>query len=216
MITGFNQDVVYQGKVYHVQTEDRGLANPIIETLIYVGGEILASKKTSYASLVESAPDEKKIAALLEQQHKKVVVDVRLGKYAKDTGPAAFGEGIISPRSLDEVILDYLTSESEGERLSVEVLDQSPFVAAERGWFQVRAKTDISGTPLKGAAVCVDLVSADGARQRLFSGTTGAEGLCSAAFQIPAVAGSAVVLLEVSHERGTFSHKALVTRGGGP
>ncbi len=53
MITGFNQDVSYKGTVYHVQTEDRGKGNPLIETLIYVGGEIVASRRTSYEDLDE-------------------------------------------------------------------------------------------------------------------------------------------------------------------
>ena len=38
MITGFNTDVKYKGTVFHVQTEDKGVANPIIESLIYKGG----------------------------------------------------------------------------------------------------------------------------------------------------------------------------------
>ena len=44
VITGFNTDVKYRGVVYHVQTEDKGEANPLIETLIYKGGEILGSR----------------------------------------------------------------------------------------------------------------------------------------------------------------------------
>lgn len=216
MITGFNQDVSYRGKVYHVQTEDRGLSNPVIETLIYVGGEILASLKTPYGELLKEGYDEARVAALLEQQHKKVVVDVRLGKYAKEKAPQSFGEGIITSRSLDEVILEYLTSESEGEKLQVEVLDQSPLVEGERGWFNLRATTNISGSPLAGASVEVVLVGSDGRKARLFSGKTGAEGLCTATFPIPPGSGGAVVLLEVVHDRGTFSQKALVTRGGGP
>jgi hypothetical protein len=43
VITGFNTDVKYRGVVYHVQTEDKGTQNPLIETLIYKGGEILGS-----------------------------------------------------------------------------------------------------------------------------------------------------------------------------
>ena len=52
MITGFNTDVKYRGLVYHVQTEDKGKDNPLIETLIYKGGEILASRRLPYAELV--------------------------------------------------------------------------------------------------------------------------------------------------------------------
>ena len=42
MITGFNTDIKHNEKVYHVQTEDKGVGNPYIESLVYVGGEILA------------------------------------------------------------------------------------------------------------------------------------------------------------------------------
>ena len=46
MITGFNTDVPYEGHVYHVQTEDGGSGNPFLESLIYVGGTIVAKKLT--------------------------------------------------------------------------------------------------------------------------------------------------------------------------
>ena len=46
MITGFNTDIKHNDKVYHIQTEDKGLQNPYIESLVYVGGEILASAET--------------------------------------------------------------------------------------------------------------------------------------------------------------------------
>ena len=38
MITGYNTDVRHGNRIFHVQTEDKGLGNPKIETLIYVGG----------------------------------------------------------------------------------------------------------------------------------------------------------------------------------
>src|ERR1019366_7225907 len=52
VITGFNTDVKHDTKVFHVQTEDRGLANPVVESLVYVGGEILLSKKSPYSDPV--------------------------------------------------------------------------------------------------------------------------------------------------------------------
>ena len=54
MITGFNTDITCEGQVFHIQTEDKGLANPIIETLVYTGGEIVCARKSSYAELAES------------------------------------------------------------------------------------------------------------------------------------------------------------------
>ena len=63
MITGFNTDIKHNEKVYHIQTEDKGLSNPYIESLVYVGGEILASKKTSYAEQAKTGADEKWIGS---------------------------------------------------------------------------------------------------------------------------------------------------------
>jgi len=211
MITGFNQDVTYKGKVYHVQTEDRGMNNPVMETLIYVGGEILSSKKTSYEDLVREGYSEAKLMARLEQQHRRVVVDIKLGKYAKEP-EEAFGDGLVTSRSLDEVILDYLTSETEGEKLAVVILDQQPPVAGEKAWIKFKATTEISKTPLAGAAVVVRLTSTSGQTRELFSGQTDAQGLCTANFLIPGLTENAVILAEVTHPKGSFQHKALVAK----
>jgi len=43
VITGYNTDVEFDGVVYHVQTEDKGLDTPVILSLVYSGGAILAS-----------------------------------------------------------------------------------------------------------------------------------------------------------------------------
>ena len=196
MITGYNQDVVYKGKVYHVQTEDRGEANPIIETLIYVGGEILSSHKTSYKEMLEKGCSEADIAALLEKQHRKIVVDIKLGKHAKES-EKPFGEGIVSNKSLDEVIT---------------IIDQSPMVSRTKCFFKVRAIYDISEVPVDGATVSVKLVTIEGINKELFNGKTNHEGLCNAVFNIPPTNGSAAVVLNVEHEKDKFENKVLVTK----
>src|ERR1051326_4904919 len=86
MITGFNTDIKHGDKVYHIQTEDKGMANPYIESLVYVGGEILASKKTSYAEQIKGGgADEKWIGGLMEQQHRTMIAAIKRGRF---DGPA--------------------------------------------------------------------------------------------------------------------------------
>ena len=58
MITGFNTDVEHDGVVYHVQTEDKGLDSPLILSLVYSGGAILASKRSPYEDLIAAGFDE--------------------------------------------------------------------------------------------------------------------------------------------------------------
>ena len=104
MITGFNTDVKYRGLVYHVQTEDKGKVNPLIETLIYKGGEILASRRLPYAELVRDSHTEAAISRLMEEQHKAMILEVKRGKFA----PAE--EDHPEDLSLDEIVLAWLAA----------------------------------------------------------------------------------------------------------
>lgn len=80
MITGFNTDIEYAGTVYHVQTEDKGLNNPLILSLVYIGGTIIASKRTSYADLVADGFDENRLCERLQRQHKLICAAINAGR----------------------------------------------------------------------------------------------------------------------------------------
>jgi len=105
VITGFNTDVKYRGVVYHVQTEDKGTVNPMIETLIYKGGEILGSRRLPYTDLVKGPEDEATITKLMEDQHKGMIMEVKRGRF----DPEGAGT-VIEDLSLDEIVLAYLAS----------------------------------------------------------------------------------------------------------
>ena len=105
MITGFNTDVKHQGVVYHVQTEDKGPQNPLIETLIYKGGEILGSRRLPYADLLTGGDDEPMISKMMEDQHKSVMLEVKRGKYVPGGDKT-----VVEDLSLDEIVLAYLAS----------------------------------------------------------------------------------------------------------
>lgn len=80
MITGYNTDVEFDGVVYHVQTEDKGLQTPIILSLVYSGGAILASKRSPYDDLVAGGFDEQVLADRLKRQHKLICAAVHAGR----------------------------------------------------------------------------------------------------------------------------------------
>ena len=83
VITGFNTDVEFDGVTYHVQTEDKGLETPIILTLVYDRGTILASKRQGYEDLFENGFDEKALAAKLKRQHSLICAAIRKGQVGK-------------------------------------------------------------------------------------------------------------------------------------
>ena len=80
MITGFNTDIEYEGVVYHVQTEDKGLSAPVLISQVFVGGAILAVKRAPYNDLVEAGFDELVLAERLQRQHKLICAAICAGR----------------------------------------------------------------------------------------------------------------------------------------
>jgi hypothetical protein len=81
MLTGYNTDVPFEGVTYHVQTEDKGLKNPIILSLIYQGGTILGAKRTAYNDLIaDGKVDESRLAKAIEKQHQIMLAAISGGK----------------------------------------------------------------------------------------------------------------------------------------
>ncbi len=106
MVVGYNHNIMYKGEVYHVQTEDSGINNPHIITLLYRGGNILASKKTSYADIVRMGNLNQVVEDLMKEQHKEMLrrlknaeFDDRLGLDSVKTAPIQQPVAIIEPPS---------------------------------------------------------------------------------------------------------------------
>lgn len=76
-VLGYNHNVKYRGRVFHVQTEDSGPVNPRIFTHLYFGGTILASKRHEYDG--GAAPEI--VRALMQSQHKSILKDLKNGRH---------------------------------------------------------------------------------------------------------------------------------------
>ena len=89
-LTGFNHNIKHKGSVFHVQTEDSGVNNPHIITHLFVGGNILASKKTSYADILNAENLTDVVRELMEEQHKEMLRNLVNGVYDNidGSGPA--------------------------------------------------------------------------------------------------------------------------------
>jgi hypothetical protein len=131
MVVGFNHNIRYKGEVFHVQTEDSGIHNPCITTLLYRDGTIIASKKTSYADIVKVEMLSKVVEDIMKEQHKDMLRRLKAGEFDERAFPghpqAVPQQTKVTPapspapssqvphfeQSLDEVILDYLASEGD-------------------------------------------------------------------------------------------------------
>jgi hypothetical protein len=94
VITGFNTDVKHKNRVFHIQTEDKGEANPFVESLVYVGGEILATKRTSYAEIMGDGADDHAIHDLMEQQHRTMIAAIQRGRFDGPNGSLQIPDGM--------------------------------------------------------------------------------------------------------------------------
>ena len=81
MVLGFNHNLMYKGELFHVQTEDSGVANPHIITLLYRGGVIISSKKTSYSDILKMENLEVVVEELMKEQHKDIMRRLKTGEF---------------------------------------------------------------------------------------------------------------------------------------
>ena len=134
LITGFNTNVRHAGRVFHVQTEDSGRDHPHVISHVYCNGTIVASKKSDYADGLGADDLNAALRRLMERQHSNMLETLQQGGFdaaiadrlggepvaspeaarpAAESAPGpVFGDGIVSARPLDTVILEYLVDKS--------------------------------------------------------------------------------------------------------
>lgn len=81
---GFNSDIIFQGKTYHVQTEDWGEEKRFVVTRVFQSGTVVISVKTQYESLELESPatGRKAIQWGMREQHQKVLDQLVSGTLA--------------------------------------------------------------------------------------------------------------------------------------
>jgi len=227
VITGFNTDVRHNGRVFHIQTEDKGDTVPEIESLVYLAGEILATRRTSYADAIRNGRDDRVVQDLLEKQHRTLIAAIQRGRFDGPDGtvnvpegmtPAGGGDaGVTAPaaelasagdRTLDQVILEYLAAELNHEQIECAFTPAPDLVAGREAAMRIQAQSSRSREPIAGASIQVRVLSTERKGAIVFQGTTGADGGCPASFLVPAqTSGSAAAVIRVTSPIGSTEFK---------
>jgi hypothetical protein len=76
-LLGYNHNVKYRGRIYHVQTEDSGPANPHLFTHLYYEGTIVATKRHEY----DRDSSDEVVRGLMQGQHKAILKELRHGSH---------------------------------------------------------------------------------------------------------------------------------------
>lgn len=276
MITGYNTDVRHGEVVFHVQTEDKGTGNPYIESLVYVGGQVLASKRASYAELLAGGKDEKDIVALMDHQHRTMIAAIRHGKLdaklaslssGRHTGqfpipttpesplpasrpPVTAPTALVPPpapltpavgaldagatvarsapaptpaptvstrpasmpeRTLDQVILEYLTNEADQEQLVLLLNEDVNLALGQRAELVLRTSSSKSGNPVSGAQISIRMISTVAEPRVLAAGRTDDRGLLPLSFDIPQVGrGTSALIITAASAIGRAELKHLL------
>jgi hypothetical protein len=185
MITGFNTDVDHQDRVFHVQTEDKGLDNPMIETLVYCGGEIIDSKQNSYEELSETeAFSEDAVLERMEAQHQTMIREILNGRF-DTTGPKPFGHSVMTNRSLDQVVLDFLGQSCEIEEIGLQLIDEQVLTEGTRPTLRMKVIERGTGRPVSGADLTIKLISTRRRPQKLFEAASDDDGYVEAVCELP-------------------------------
>jgi len=80
MLFGHNSNVKADGTTYHVQTEDRGAAHALIDTIVYFSGRVLHRRTNNYFDLLPlNTESEKALKRRIDEQHHTVVEGIRTG-----------------------------------------------------------------------------------------------------------------------------------------
>jgi len=236
VLTGFNTDIDHDGTTYHVQTEDRGSGNPLIESLVYVRGEILATRRTEYKNLLDAGGDSHLIKTLMERQHRAIVDAIRAGRIDLLTAPpVALEEDAtatrraqeeplpISPadieaakrshKSLDEVIGDWLAEQQEGERVKLRVKGGDSLVFGTGFSLAVTVATSPGDRPVAGAKVVARFLSTERRPTPIAEATTDEAGSATLAGDVPTQEkGTGLVVVSTHHDLGDDEAKFLVKR----
>jgi hypothetical protein len=227
MITGYNTDVRHNSRVFHIQTEDKGETAPEIESLVYVGGEILATKKTSYAEAVRGGRDDRAVQEILEQQHRTMIAAIQRGRFDGPDGSVRVPEGMTAAggenggaavgsletvtagdRTLDQLILEYLATQLNHEQIDCSFTPVPDFVSGREAAMRIRARSSQSAQPIAGASIQIRILSTAGKGSLVFQGTTGADGACPVSFPVPRVPqGSAAAVIRVASPIGSTEFK---------
>ncbi len=245
MITGYNTDVRHGELVVHVQTEDKGREKALIESVLYVGGRVVATKRSTYSEVLAGGGGDAEIAQQMDHQHRTILAAIKSGRFddrlegAKAGGSAsekgdqealtvmrtaALAQAALDGAAneeeaeeedegptLDQVILEYLSTEAEHEQLLLVLDGQEEIQPGRVNALTLRAFSSKSGLPLPGVQISVKMLSTVADPRTLLTAETDDVGALEMQLDVPQYArGTAALIISGSSDLGRAEIKQLL------
>lgn len=184
MAFGHNSNVTVAGDTYHVQTEERGAAQALIDTTVYLRGRVLHRRTNSFSDLLPLNSDREQALRLrVDTQHRSVVDEIRSGKLQLGVGNDA---KVSAPQAAAGA------SGISAAGLHLELLNAKTWLSGKHASLQV-AVNDHANKPVDHATV---MARVEGAAERAaFSAETNLLGRTKLEFDMPALVGPDVALV---------------------
>ncbi len=81
-LLGYNNNVRYLGRTFHIQTEDSGTKYARIMTHLFIdGGRIVKTTRTEYATMVDQPDMAETVRRMMKDQHKNMFLSLRAGEF---------------------------------------------------------------------------------------------------------------------------------------
>lgn len=181
---GHNSNVTLDGNIYHVQTEERGAAQALIDTTVYLRGRVLHRRTNSFSDLLPlNSEREQALKLRVDTQHRSVVDEIRSGKLRLSAGNDAKAA---APQAADGA------SAVVSADLRLELLNAKTWLSGKHASLQI-AVNDPSNKPVERATVMARMEGA--AAPAAFSAETNLLGRAKLEFEMPALAGPEVALV---------------------
>lgn len=173
MLFGHNTNVSVGDSLFHVQTEDRGVSQALIDTTVYFRGRVLHRRTNNYLDLLPL--DEQREAVLkqrVDDQHRGVEEDLR--------------SGVLKP------MLPTANPAQQMPDLKIELINAANWLSGKRAKLEISVQ-DRAGIPAVNANI---LARMEGTALPVHvSGLSGADGRAHMEFDMPQLAGTEAALI---------------------
>jgi hypothetical protein len=172
MLFGHNTNVKVGEITYHVQTEDRGVTNALIDTTVYFRGHVLHRRTNNYFDLLPlNAKSEQALKRRLDEQHRAVVEELRAGALYLPLPQETKSPTAAVPKVLTLVLINSKT-----------------WLTGKRATLDVSVQNRESGEAVNHARIVARIDGATDSNE--FKTETGIDGRAQLEFEMPRVSGA--------------------------
>lgn len=196
MIYGHNSNVKVAANTFHVQTEDRGEANSLIDTTVYCQGRVLHRRTNNYSDLLPLNEDRAQALKLrLDDQHAMVMEEIRTGvlqlelPIAPPPAVAKAPVAIAAPSSAQSGGVG--NTSGFAAKLEVEILNPKAWLSGKHVTLQIQVREN--GVGIAKAKVRVEIEGS--AEQTDFTGETAPNGKTQIEFDMPRLSGGDAAMI---------------------